>query len=164
MIEKLESILKEHKNKTLSPLETNYKPHTKKQLTIYKENIFQYLNIFANKILKYKTSITVYSDVFLILHLSSNQYRASHMILRKKPKKQESSQTELLLSEKDTKTPTLSKNERGATMVEYALIVSLMGIACIGVIGFMKEGVDNKFNEIGRTMGVGAMPSESEEF
>jgi Flp pilus assembly pilin Flp len=45
--------------------------------------------------------------------------------------------------------------ERGATMVEYALIVALMSLGSMASIGFMRDAVFDKFEESGRILGSG---------
>jgi len=39
-------------------------------------------------------------------------------------------------------------SEKGATMVEYALLVALMAIALIAVVTFMQQGVSTKFTQV----------------
>lgn len=46
----------------------------------------------------------------------------------------------------------LAKNEEGAGMVEYALLVALIGIILIGVIGFLTGAIDGVFNNAGNTL------------
>ena len=46
----------------------------------------------------------------------------------------------------------LVKNEEGAGMVEYALLVALIGILLIGVIGFLTGAIDSVFNNAGDTL------------
>ena len=46
----------------------------------------------------------------------------------------------------------LVENEEGAGMVEYALLVALIGIILIGVIGFLTGAIDNVFNNAGNTL------------
>ena len=38
------------------------------------------------------------------------------------------------------------KDEEGATMVEYALMVALIAVVCIGVVTTLGGRVNNKFN------------------
>jgi Flp pilus assembly pilin Flp len=40
------------------------------------------------------------------------------------------------------------KNEEGATMVEYALLVALMAIALMAAVTFMKEGASTRFSQV----------------
>jgi len=46
----------------------------------------------------------------------------------------------------------LVENEEGAGMVEYALLVALIGIILIGVIGFLTGAIDGVFNNAGNTL------------
>ena len=46
----------------------------------------------------------------------------------------------------------LVRNEEGAGMVEYALLVALIGIILIGVIGFLTGAIDGVFNNAGNTL------------
>jgi pilus assembly protein Flp/PilA len=43
--------------------------------------------------------------------------------------------------------------ERGAALVEYALLVSLIAIVCIGAVTLLGNSARNKFNEIGSSIG-----------
>jgi pilus assembly protein Flp/PilA len=38
------------------------------------------------------------------------------------------------------------KDESGATLVEYGLLVALLSVACIVVIGYLQQGVNTAFN------------------
>lgn len=40
-------------------------------------------------------------------------------------------------------------NERGASLVEYALLVALIAVACIAAINFLGGNAKGKFNEVG---------------
>lgn len=42
-----------------------------------------------------------------------------------------------------------AKTERGASLVEYALLVALIAVACIAAMQFLKGGIDTKFSEAG---------------
>lgn len=44
-------------------------------------------------------------------------------------------------------------NEDGATLVEYALIVSLVAVACIGVVTALSGNIQTSFNTIGNALG-----------
>ena len=44
------------------------------------------------------------------------------------------------------------KNEEGAGMVEYALLVALIGILLIGAIAVLTGAIDNVFNSAGDTL------------
>lgn len=50
---------------------------------------------------------------------------------------------------------TAKTNERGSTMVEYALLVALMSIGCIASIGAARVGVEDKFLEIQQAIAQG---------
>lgn len=43
--------------------------------------------------------------------------------------------------------------ERGASLVEYALLVALIAIVCIGAIGFLGGAAKDKFNSVGSSIG-----------
>ncbi len=45
------------------------------------------------------------------------------------------------------------RNESGASMVEYALLVSLIAIALVVAVGFFGNALRNEFNEIGTSVG-----------
>ena len=47
----------------------------------------------------------------------------------------------------------LYKDEEGATMVEYALMVALIAIACIVAVQALGGKVSNSFNEVGGKLG-----------
>ncbi len=42
-----------------------------------------------------------------------------------------------------------SSDERGAALVEYALLVALIAVVCILAITFLGDRRESKFNEIG---------------
>jgi pilus assembly protein Flp/PilA len=44
---------------------------------------------------------------------------------------------------------TARTSERGASLVEYALLVALIAVACIAAMSFLQSGVDANFNEAG---------------
>ena len=44
---------------------------------------------------------------------------------------------------------TRGENERGASLVEYALLVALIAVVCIVAIQFLGESASEKFSEIG---------------
>jgi pilus assembly protein Flp/PilA len=44
-------------------------------------------------------------------------------------------------------------NDDGATLVEYALIVSLIAVACIAVVGALGGQIKSSFNAIGSAVG-----------
>jgi Flp pilus assembly pilin Flp len=39
-------------------------------------------------------------------------------------------------------------NDEGQTLVEYALIIALVAIVCVGAIGFLTGGIENEFTTI----------------
>jgi pilus assembly protein Flp/PilA len=39
------------------------------------------------------------------------------------------------------------KDEEGATMVEYALMVALIAVALIGTVGLLKDGIGHSFTK-----------------
>lgn len=41
------------------------------------------------------------------------------------------------------------KTERGASLVEYALLVALIAVVCIVAITFLGEEASDKFSEVG---------------
>jgi Flp pilus assembly pilin Flp len=40
------------------------------------------------------------------------------------------------------------RNDKGATMVEYALLVALMAIALMAAITFMQQGASQRFSQV----------------
>ncbi|HXY92416.1 MAG TPA: Flp family type IVb pilin [Acidimicrobiia bacterium] len=42
-----------------------------------------------------------------------------------------------------------SRGERGATMVEYILLVALIALAVIAAVVFLRDQVSSKFNDAG---------------
>jgi pilus assembly protein Flp/PilA len=40
-------------------------------------------------------------------------------------------------------------SERGAALVEYALLVALIAVVCIGAITFLGNSADSKFSTVG---------------
>ena len=52
-----------------------------------------------------------------------------------------------------SKFATLVENEKGATAVEYGLIVGLIAIALIGALGFASGALQGLFNRIAETLG-----------
>jgi pilus assembly protein Flp/PilA len=40
-----------------------------------------------------------------------------------------------------------ARSERGASLVEYALLVALIAVACIAAMTFLSGGINNKFSE-----------------
>ncbi len=45
------------------------------------------------------------------------------------------------------------QKESGASMVEYALLVSLIAIALVVAVGFFGNALRNEFNDIGTSVG-----------
>ena len=45
-----------------------------------------------------------------------------------------------------------SDTERGASLVEYALLVALIAVACIAAMQFLRGGVNNKFSQAGSSL------------
>ncbi len=46
----------------------------------------------------------------------------------------------------------LTKDEQGANLVEYILLVALIALAVIAAVVFMRGQVNDKFNEAGSTI------------
>lgn len=44
------------------------------------------------------------------------------------------------------------RTERGASLVEYVLLVSLIAVVCIAAITFLGNSAEDKFNEVGSTI------------
>ena len=44
-------------------------------------------------------------------------------------------------------------SERGAALVEYALLVALIAVVCIGAITFLGRSADSKFSTVGSQIG-----------
>ena len=42
--------------------------------------------------------------------------------------------------------------ERGASLVEYALLVALIAVVCIAAIGFLGDEASSSFNETGSSI------------
>jgi len=47
----------------------------------------------------------------------------------------------------------LRRREEGASLVEYALLVALIALACIAALGLLGNNIANAFNNIGTTVG-----------
>ena len=45
-----------------------------------------------------------------------------------------------------------SSDERGAALVEYALLVALIAVVCIVAITFLGDSASDRFNEIGNEL------------
>ena len=46
----------------------------------------------------------------------------------------------------------LAKSERGASLVEYALLLALIAVVCIVAITFLGGEADEKFSQIGSSL------------
>jgi Flp pilus assembly pilin Flp len=49
-------------------------------------------------------------------------------------------------------TARFTKSDRGASMVEYILLVALIALAVIAAVVFLRGQVSNKFNDAGSTV------------
>ena len=45
------------------------------------------------------------------------------------------------------------RTERGASLVEYVLLVSLIGVVCIAMISFLGNNAKSKFSSVGSSLG-----------
>ena len=45
-----------------------------------------------------------------------------------------------------------SDSERGASLVEYALLVALIAVVCIVAIGLLGRNASSKFNDVGNSI------------
>lgn len=45
-----------------------------------------------------------------------------------------------------------TKTDRGASLVEYALLVALIAVVCIVAITFLGDTASQKFNEVGSSL------------
>lgn len=45
------------------------------------------------------------------------------------------------------------KSERGASLVEYALLVALIAVVCILAVTTLGENADSKFQQVGSSIG-----------
>ena len=45
------------------------------------------------------------------------------------------------------------RTERGASLVEYALLVALIAVVCIAAVTFLGKNASNKFNQVGSSLG-----------
>ena len=48
---------------------------------------------------------------------------------------------------------TLAKSERGASLVEYALLVALIAVVCIAAISFLAGRINDTFSQVGNSLG-----------
>ncbi|MSV48234.1 MAG: Flp family type IVb pilin [Actinobacteria bacterium] len=46
-----------------------------------------------------------------------------------------------------------AKTERGASLVEYALLVALIAVVCIGAVTFLANGTKKTFSSAGTSLG-----------
>jgi pilus assembly protein Flp/PilA len=46
----------------------------------------------------------------------------------------------------------VAKTDRGASLVEYALLVALIAVVCIVAITFLGSAADQKFSEVGSSI------------
>jgi pilus assembly protein Flp/PilA len=44
------------------------------------------------------------------------------------------------------------EDERGASLVEYALLVALIAVVCIVAIGFLGEEANSQFDDVGSSI------------
>ncbi|MBV8161143.1 MAG: Flp family type IVb pilin [Acidimicrobiia bacterium] len=44
-------------------------------------------------------------------------------------------------------------DERGASLVEYALLVALIAVICIAAIAFLGQSASSKFSSVGSSVG-----------
>ncbi len=44
------------------------------------------------------------------------------------------------------------RSERGASLVEYVLLVSLIAVVCIAAIGFLGRSASSKFDTVGSSI------------
>ena len=47
----------------------------------------------------------------------------------------------------------INRDERGASLVEYALLVALIAVACIVAIGILGDNAATKFSDVGSQIG-----------
>ncbi len=45
-----------------------------------------------------------------------------------------------------------AKTERGASLVEYALLVSLIAVVCIGAVSVLGKSASTKFSSVGASI------------
>lgn len=43
--------------------------------------------------------------------------------------------------------------DRGASLVEYALLVALIAVVCIAAVTFLGEAASSNFNDVGQSIG-----------
>ena len=62
---------------------------------------------------------------------------------------------------KDSDQTKFAKDERGANLVEYILLVALIALAVIAAVIFLRGQVSDKFNETGSKLSSGRSPTRS---
>jgi pilus assembly protein Flp/PilA len=45
-----------------------------------------------------------------------------------------------------------ASDDRGASMVEYALLVALIAVVCIAAVGLVGTNLDKKFDSVGNSL------------
>lgn len=45
-----------------------------------------------------------------------------------------------------------AKTERGASLVEYALLVALIAVVCIAAVSFIGSSANSKFSQVGESI------------
>ncbi|HPU39724.1 MAG TPA: Flp family type IVb pilin [Microthrixaceae bacterium] len=45
-----------------------------------------------------------------------------------------------------------AKTERGASLVEYALLVALIAVVCIAAVSFIGTSANSKFSQVGNSL------------
>lgn len=48
---------------------------------------------------------------------------------------------------------TIERDDRGASLVEYALLVALIAVVCIAAVTFIGNNASNKLSHVGSTIG-----------
>ena len=46
----------------------------------------------------------------------------------------------------------VAKTDRGASLVEYALLVALIAVVCIVAVTFLGETAEDKFSDVGNSL------------
>lgn len=46
----------------------------------------------------------------------------------------------------------LNRDDRGASLVEYALLVALIAVVCIGAVSFLGSSASTKFSSVGQSI------------
>lgn len=50
------------------------------------------------------------------------------------------------------------KTDRGASLVEYALLVALIAVVCIVAIGFLSDSAQETFSDVGKSLNAAGTP------